>query len=158
VSPPSSTFPSAEWIALRKMPTIKGAPESMLRVTSILSVNAQTALANALSMRSGEIPLQFAIWFDMIDDAAMIVTARHDDAKQRDGWRRMLAKIGSLPQLAQLGLAPSIAAGRYEQRGQWGRLSLTIPPGALRRAIARVGSTVTNPTPSDDMIKPRGDL
>ncbi len=123
-SPPVHQL-SAALLAARQRIELPGTDAVALRITATVSPVAAAAVG---------VPTTLAVWSDVVDDAAILVSCPRASV---DALAQRLRQLSQQNLVRLLGLAPSLAQLRVQHTAPWSRIIVVITPGPLRRAAQR---------------------
>lgn len=124
---------SPSFRSLRQRPMPQGATGAIVRLTAQWPKTSAIDLQGYLG--TSVVPTDVSLWFDVVDDAAVVVHARIDDELARATFVSSLqtgaANLAKAPWARALGLAPSLAGVKVGQRDGEVVLVLLIGPKRL---------------------------
>lgn len=106
---------------------------------AVLRIAAHLTPAVAADLR---VPIDVAVWSDVVDDAVLIVACPKADAP---AVLQRLQHTARLPLLGMLGLAPSLADATLQPMGAWSRVVVVVQPNRLRRVVQRATAVLGKP-------------
>ena len=116
---------SAALLAARQRIELPGTDAVALRITATISAVAAAAIG---------VPTTLAVWSDVVDDAAILLSCPRASV---DTLAQRLRQLSQHKMVRLLGLAPSLAQLRVQHTAPWSRIIVVIAPGPLRRAVQR---------------------
>ena len=132
----------ADLLSIRARAMPKAASGAVVRATARLSPDARITLANQLGLEQP--PRALSLWFDVIDDAALVVDVDgHDDgdaaavSRLRTTLEHRRATLAKWTPLALLGLSPAVECSTIAVAGSWLHLTMVVNPDRLHRVIER---------------------
>ena len=132
----------ADLLSIRARAMPKAATGAVIRATARLTADARITLANQLGLEQP--PRALSLWFDVVDDAALVIDVDgHDDGdatavtRLRTTLERKRASLAKWTPVALLGLSPALERSTITTAGTWLHLTTVVNPDRLHRVIDR---------------------
>lgn len=129
----------ASLLRLRARAMPPAATGAVLRASAALSLEARLSLARHAGLDPP--PAALSVWLDLADDAALVAHVHGGEADDpRAGARLRAALRGAItafaeaPEVAALGLTPSLRGAEFSEVEGWQRVVVVVSPTRLRRA------------------------